>query len=342
MNERTALPAYRFPTTVLFVDDDTNFLANFSLELDERIAFRFFDAPGPALRDIEKTMSHATAHRRWLHSQREAIGWPLRNHCLRLDLAAIEEVATNPDRFKEIPVVVVDYAMPEMDGLTFCRRIGNPDIKKVLITGVGDERLAVAAFNEGLIDRFILKGDRDAAAQVNTAVNELQEQYFRDASHVVHQSLEGEGVHFLRDPVFIEYFHRLSADYGVAEYYFVAEPDGFLLVTAPGATYRLIVLDDEQMDAHWEIARDQEAPSRLLDALKTREKIPYFWRNGGYYRADADWEQHLYPATRLDGVRTYHLALIENPPAYSQMDWQIRSYDNFLESFDAETCSPFG
>ncbi len=340
MNDCTAIVPYRFPTTVLLIDDDSNFLANFSLELDEMIAFRLFDAPGPALRHIEEASGYAKAHGQWLHTQREAVGWPLRDHCLRLDLAAIEEESTNPDRFREISVVVVDYAMPEMDGLTFCRQITNRNIKKVLITGVGDAKLAVTAFNEGIIDRFILKGDRDAATQVNAAVCELQEHYFRDVSRLVLQSLEGEVPHFLSDPVFNVYFRQLCADRGIVEHYFVAEPDGLLLLTAEGAIFRFVILSDEQMDTHWEIARDQEAPGEMLSALQSREKVPYFWKSGGYYRTGAEWEPHLFPAHRLDAAQSYYVALIENPPAYREMGWQISSYRSYLDNFDAEPALP--
>ena len=52
-------------------------------------------------------------------------------------------------------VAVMDVAMPELNGMEFCRRITDPSIRKIVLTGKADEHVAVKSFNEGLIDRFI-------------------------------------------------------------------------------------------------------------------------------------------------------------------------------------------
>lgn len=45
---KTRTPPYRFPVTVVIVDDDPDFLTNFALELGDDLAYRLVDTPvGP-------------------------------------------------------------------------------------------------------------------------------------------------------------------------------------------------------------------------------------------------------------------------------------------------------
>ena len=331
-----SIPPYRFPSTVLVIDDDATFLTNLSLELDEGLAYRLFDSPQVALAQLQQCESRVPPYQRCFYQHREAVGWPMRNHFLRVDIAALEEAVTDPKRFAEVSVVVVDYAMPGMDGLEFCRRIRNPHIKKILFTGVGDEKVAVEGFNQGLIDRFIRKSWQNVADDLNQSIKELQAQHFQDASRLLQQSIDGDEAAFLKDPVFIYHFERLCEEYRLVEHYYVAEPSGFLLITDDGRPHRLVVLTEEDLQVHQEIIRDQGGPAPLLEKLASGSAVPYFWRSAGYYRPEClDWEDFLYPAKMLQGTRRYYLALIEEPPLYRWLGWQIASYRSFLDELDA-------
>lgn len=330
-------PPYRYPTTVLVIDDDPLFLQNFSLELSSSLAFRLSNSPRAALPVLEKAGTAHSLHRRFFRERREAVGWPMREHLVSVDLAAIEEEVTNPDRYKEVSVVVVDYAMPEMDGLAFCKALSGTPVKRILLTGVGDEKLAVSAFNEGLIDRFILKSRHDVADQVNSTLAELQEAYFREVSRVVRHSLVGEEAPFLEDPAFKRYFDDLLAEHQIVEYYFVSEPAGFLLLTASGRAKRMIVMTDASMVAQWEIAADQHAPAELIRALGTREAVPWFWRTGGYYQPSlGTGRDFLVPAQTVEAAQTYHVGLVDDPPIYRELGWRIACYDDYLDKLDRD------
>ncbi len=330
MDER-GIPPYRFPTTTVIVDDDAPFLHNFALELDEDLALRLFDSPLTALEHLGR--APVTARDRCLHSHRESIGWPMREHFLRVDLAAVEEEATNPGRFEAVSVLVVDYAMPGMDGLALCEKLQDLGLRKILLTGVADEKIAVSAFNRGLIDRFVRKHDRDAARQVNLAIHQLQEVYFREASRVILESVRRDDAPFLTDPAFQDYFTQLRERHGIIQHYYAAEPSGFLLLDRGARRWRLVIMDEDMMTAQGEIAEAQGAPEELVRTLQRRERVPYFCQTGGYYRADVpDWRPHLHRPEVLEGRRRYYLALVEDPPIYDQLGWRILSYDRFLDA----------
>ncbi|WBV66098.1 hypothetical protein PGH44_00390 [Legionella pneumophila] len=126
-----SIPTCYFPSTAVFVDDSRDFLLNFVLQLDEGLAYRVFDSPFEALDCIkQKRCELELLSERCLSEYTEAKNCPLTNHTINLDLAAIHAEVYNSRRFSEISVVVVDYAMPGMDGLEFCRRIEDTNIKK--------------------------------------------------------------------------------------------------------------------------------------------------------------------------------------------------------------------
>jgi two-component system probable response regulator PhcQ len=60
---------------------------------------------------------------------------------------------------QSVAVVISDYMMPGMDGLTFLKSIKKvyPDTIRIILTGKGDMAAVVAAINEGEVYRFILK-----------------------------------------------------------------------------------------------------------------------------------------------------------------------------------------
>ena len=62
-------------------------------------------------------------------------------------------------REKEIGVIVTDYQMPGMDGLTLLVKVKAlyPHLVRVLMTAYADMALVVRALNEGEIHRFVAK-----------------------------------------------------------------------------------------------------------------------------------------------------------------------------------------
>lgn len=328
---------YQFPTTVVLVDDDAAFLANFSLALDAALSFRLFDSAAAALAYLNRADQPSPLYQRCLSHYRDAVGCSVADQLIRLDVSALAREIGNPDRFGEVSVVIVDYDMPGMDGLELCRRLRHSRIKRLLLTGVGDERVAVKAFNAGLIDRFISKSERNLAEEVNAAVRELQSRYFRDVQRTLRESLNLEAPPFMRDPVFAAYFHGLLREHGYVEYYFTAEPAGFLLLTADGTLGRLLVYTDADLRSQWEIACDQDCPPELAYALSSGSAVPYFWHTEGFYRPECgpDWRSYLYPATPLPGAELYYIALVKRPPL--QGHGQVSSYSAYLDWLDRST-----
>jgi CheY-like chemotaxis protein len=324
-----------FPTTVMFVDDSADFLANLSLQLDSHLAFRLFDSPFDALTELNKKNTAPPCTKDFFSLYRDRAENAPGYQVININLDLIHREVFNEERFKCVPVVVVDFDMPGMDGVDFCRCIQNRTIKKILLTGKADERIAVKAFNEGIIDRFILKQEVDVMSALNRAINEMQEAYFRDIGKMLSDALSVEAYIFLRDPLFAERFRQIRESLGIVEYYLCCKPDGILMLDAVGTPHLLIVQTEETVQTNYEIAYDQAAPEEMLTALRSGKMVPYFWKTEGYYSPlHVDWQPDFHPATECKGKTTYLFTVVKNPPPFHTK--HVLSYAKYLDRLDLE------
>lgn len=327
------IPPFYFPTTVFFVDDSIDFLSNLSLQLDSGLAFQLYDSPSNALAILNSENNSTTPMERFFSRYHHTEDLPLTHHVIDVNLDKVHREVYNEFRFEQVSVVVVDYDMPSIDGLEFCRRIKNPAIKKVLLTGKADEKIAVQAFNERLIDRFILKQDKDINKILNQAIVDLQHAYFSQTERMLADALTIGKHAFLRDPLFAERFREICEQLKIVEFYLCSEPDGMLMLNANGESHLLIIPNEDALLGQYEIAYEQGAPQELLDALKSNQVIAYFWKTGGYYVPECrDWREFIYPATEFKGKQWYYYTIVKNPPLY-RTDL-VFSYREFLNDID--------
>ena len=331
------IPTCYFPSTALFLDDSHDFLLNFVLQLDEGVAYRIFDAPRNALDYIHnKRCELDLVSQRCLSEYTEAKNSPLTNHTINFELAAIHAEVYNPHRFSEISVVVVDYAMPGMNGLEFCRRIENSNIKKILLTGQADEKLAIAAFNEGLIHRYIKKSDLNATAQITSSISELQHHYFQMMSDMVVRMLSVTSPGCLLDKNFACFFRKFREDKGIIEYYLIDNSGSFLMLDDDANVSFLIVKREEDIRLHYEFARDNGAAENVLEQLARGEKIPGFWQANTSVHPTKDWCDCLVDAHKFMSDETYYYAHIPGDLLFDVRQQKILSYHRYLEELDAE------
>ena len=333
---------FYYPTTVAIVDDSPDFLANLSLNLDPMLAFRIFNSPAETLASLTGEHASTPGPERFFSVYQHREEHSFDHHVIDLNVARIHREVFNDKRFERYSVVVVDYDMPEIGGLEFCRRIEHSPVRKVLLTGKADEKVAVQAFNEGIIDRFVLKQDPDATALLQETIREMQEDYFQGIERMMEDALNIGPLHFLRDPFFAELFRKICADLKIVEFYLCTSPDGILLLDGEGAITLLLVCNDEAMRMHYEVAFDNAAPAALLDELIKGNVVPYFWRSRGLYsRQYFDWRSYVHPAQDCNGLQRYRYALVKDarglllPPVFSYHDYLKQLDESGRERFRA-------
>ena len=322
-----SIPTCFFPTTALFVDDNRDFLLNFVLQLDEWLAYRVFDSPFDALESIQKKYrEHDLITYRCPKSYSETSA----------SFLAIYEELYNPSRFCDVSVVVVDYGMPGMNGLDFCRHISETRIKKILLTGKTDEKLAKKALEDGLIHRYIHKSDPDVAELITQSIAELQWQYFQDMSEELMGLLPVKSPTCFHDENFAGFFRHLCHEHGIVEFYLIDDLGSFVLLDVDANVSFLLVKNKAQLDTYYNLARENGANSHVLEQLARGEKIPLFEYGKNRKLQWSDWVANLISANLLVGTEEYYYSHVQERPLFDINQDKLLSYHQHLQKIDAE------
>jgi CheY-like chemotaxis protein len=161
-------PLFHRPGTVVFLDDDPDYLEMLALVLPRSWHLKLFLRPSDCIAYLmqEPPFWEADA---W--NQQQLIGLWREGKPLIPQILAYWSRYT--ERYALSRVVVVDFSMPGMDGLQVLSELGDWPGARVLLTGQADEQVAVRAFNRGLIDQFIPKQTQDISRRLREAVEHL-------------------------------------------------------------------------------------------------------------------------------------------------------------------------
>lgn len=329
------IPAYYFPTKIFLVDDNKDFLMNFSLQLDPTLAYSLFESPHEALRYLLQNNKVSQLNQHIFSSQNDGEEFSITSQTIKLDVSAIHKEIFDQHRFEEVSVMIVDYDMPGLNGLELCRRLKDRPVKKILLTGKADEKLAIGAFNEGLIDHFIQKNDPNIVTQINESIHVLQKQYFLDATKIIVRLLRMGSISFMRDPTFVELFNKICTDNKIVEYYLTEITGSFLMLDAHAKPSWFVTKYYDDLRMHYELAENNNAPIEVLEALRSGEKIPYTWNTKDYYCvAGNDWAKQLHTAEELRGKDTYYYSYITELDSCNIKPGEVLSYAKYLQQAD--------
>ncbi|MFK7912786.1 MAG: hypothetical protein AB8B93_02630 [Pseudomonadales bacterium] len=325
---RFALSPYYHPTTVCFVDDNQSFLNSLELEMPEEWSYRGFVEPGLALQFLQQPPKLAPLVDRCFAFEKHDHEGPI----IHLKLGTIEQEINHIARFERVSVAVIDYAMPLMSGLELCAAIDDRYMQKAMLTGVADEQVAVAAFNDGLIDRFAAKHKLSSAQEILAFVGHLQQVFFNQYTTRLRDTLAMDPPQFLLDEAIAIRVRQLMRDRSLIEYYLVDDPPGLLLLNAAGELFRLLILSVEQLAMQVAFAEQNAAPAAIVERLRSGHCVGYFWDTPAHYFGNEPfpWEEHLLPATTLAGTQKWYLALAEDPPTDIDFDPQQSSFNAYL------------
>lgn len=322
------------PTTIVLIDDSKDFLLNFSLRLNEDIAYRPFTSPCKALEWINTSTADLQELVSRCIKPRSDYAYDMDSENLfQIDLDVLKSELSNSRRFMHSSVIIVDYDMPGMNGLELCRAVNDPAIKKILLTGVADEKLAVEAFNEGIIDKFLLKHDNNSLSSINEYIESYQNKFFEEKGMIIKNLSHKADYDFLNNERFHTIFEALFTQYNIVEYYLTGTPKGYFMLTREGKPLHLLLLSEEDMETAADIVRDNSGPNELLKVIEQRRMIPYFWESRGIYSPELDdWKRYAFSCKSFDGPTKYYYALVENPDYIQQ---PFTAYSEYIDTLDA-------
>jgi len=328
---------FYFPTQAILLDDDPDFLDGISLMLDKSLAFKLFQSARSALQYVNEAHQHVNFLQRCYTNYKTG---PLESDSLsHIDIGKLHLEVLNGFRFRTCSTLIVDYSMPEMNGLEFLMSVRNPFIRKVLLTGQADMELAIKAFNQQLIDQFIDKHDPRLKQKLNATISSFQDQYFRSSFKLITDPIIANNHDaFLVNRDFQQFFADLRRQLNCVEYYMLDTPhSGFLLVDPGGKRQCLLIYTQEALTEHYHQLCQLNAPDELLRQVGTGALLPGFDVQATALTPDhpnlADWKRHYYPGRRIaSAAMTYHTTLTGDELLTGIHGRQIFGYNDFIET----------
>lgn len=327
---------FYFPTQVILLDDDPDFLEGVSLMLNKSLSFKLFQSAHEALDYVNKAHKHVQIQERCYSNYKTG---PLESDSLtHIDIDKLHLEVLNGSRFQTASTVIVDYSMPEMNGLEFLLKLKNPFIKKVLLTGQADMELAIKAFNKQLIDQFIDKHDPKLRLKLNSIIDSFQDQYFKNSYKLISDPIIANNRDaFLVDSNFQNFFYDFRQKYNYVEYYMIDSPTpGFLVIDDKGNKNSLFIFTDESLSSHISMLNKLHAPEALIQKVSSKELLPSFSfnenDNATHQEKLENWESYYHPAIHISDSSNYYLTLVPDMPLDSLKDKNIITYADFLES----------
>jgi CheY-like chemotaxis protein len=291
---------FHHPTTTVFVDDSEEFLYSIALGVD-RLPYRSFCNASQGLAYVNH---FTTAYD--VPSEEQP---PSSSASVSKLLAQVERKLNDHNRFAEPSVLVVDYSMPSMSGLDLCSQITNPNVKKVLLTGVADEKIAINALNTELIDFYISKSENALSHRLRNIIMHLETRYFQDLFGWGRDSEVRKVLPHLFDTAFADFFEDRLESMKIVEHYPLVDAAGFCLIDGYGTTCHLVVYSTNELAALLAETDLSQLSEKMRERLDQRRLIPY---RLPHLPASAPLtDQQLFTPSVVEGKQTYYCALVE-------------------------------
>lgn len=325
------IPCAYYPTTTVFVDDDKDFLSHLAYTIGRDFFLRLYNSPEDALKFLKKEyfLSPFTDH---CVVQPEDQSSDQRN--IKIDIRSIYWEIFNSKRHNEVATIILDYAMPGLTGAEIAKQLQGTPFKIILLTGEADVQTAIQLFNQGIIHSYIRKDEVDFETKLEETIRNLQYQYFLDLSKIIINSIlqyKDFPHKWAKDLAYIDLYYQIRQKYCLLESYLLDEYGSHLFLDEKGKPSILAVTNEEMMETYRDFAENDQAPASVVDGIKSRKRMPFFFSDKDFNVRPAEWEKYMHPANKLQGLETYYYSYIIDP----EIDLKnVYSYAEFLKAHE--------
>ncbi len=319
------IPVLYHPTTLMLVDDDSDFLNSLALALSSQFKCRCFTYAQHAQEFLMTTPQLGVSKIKYLQFEYQDIC----DFSVRVQLSGLYQEIFNPKRFEETCILVVDYDMPSMNGLELARALKSKlPVKIIMLTGEADQETAITAFNNKEIDQFLLKSASDYHEKLIRYIQQLQREHFLELSKGILDPLNSVINPPLQNKQFIELFQMVCSEHKIIEFYLLDESGSFLMLDTAGKETWFIVRTAIDMETFYELAAGEpDVPQETLQALHDKTKLVFFPKRAEFIPPQEDWV--IEDAILLKGSDIYYCVL-PGKDKYHLQQTPIFSYNMFL------------
>ena len=280
---------FYFPTKVILVDDNPSFLDNLGLKLSDNHLVETYSDPFEALEVIEQNVQNSVFGMLSDVMMEVNDEEDDSNH-YTIDFNQLHALANKAYAEHPISVVIVDYSMPGLNGIEFCKRLSHIPALKIMLTGNTDFKLAVDAFNGGVIDKFLIKDTDHMLREITDSIGVCQDKFFIKSSNSLLNCLSASKNTWIHSKEHMEHFKKITEELSIVEYYLLNATGTYLLLSKNGRRYYFTAFDDNQLEDYLDIAENTKADPVLLKKIRDKTHAPILINDEDYKIPASDWD----------------------------------------------------
>lgn len=314
------------PLAEAYLDDDESFLNTLKFEFRHQKTSTFTSA---AL--LKETLANQIEPiEQVLHFSSMEAADSITEYQIRFNIFDLHKLIYDKNRFAFIAVVVVDYNMPEMTGIEFCKQIKKNNVYKILLTANEDKSIAIDAFNAGIIDKFIMKQVKQLFQRLEVALQQLKSRYFLDLTKTLLPNLGDEIRALANNNEFLTLFAETYKKVNAIEYYLLDKSGSYLLLDREANPTWFIIRHEKDFHTQIKMLEGFDNTQTLVNVLQQREKLLFLLSENEYKKPVTKWSEHLFECKPLPNGNCYYA--IVNGKISNAIDWnKVIAYNTTLQ-----------
>lgn len=339
-NSLCNIPTFFYPTTILLVDDDADFLKHLTASLSEYYKTIGFTEPNAAIKFLmQKSNTHA--YRQTLQVN------------IDKNIVEMRQAVYNQERFKDVVVSVLDEAMPDKSGFDVMKDVDFSDYYQgkqlnhyILLTAKRYTDFDEGRIHEDVAREFISKHSPNYIQDLLKSINQHETIVFQHDSYeaaITLAKINNNRTIILNNGNFLPIFNEQIKKHDICEWYLLDKLGSLMLLDMDANLSYFFVRDEKGMQHSINYAKQHHAPDSIIKALESREFILSLYEEADFARLNKiDWEQYLLKAEFFtdkgkklefcnDCPTDYYYAFTNNFAAHGLDKNKIYSYRQFLQ-----------
>lgn len=327
MTINDARPAcFYHPIKVLFLDDNREFLDALDLEFGEKFNILTLTSSDQAYDLIQNDNQDIIQS---IFKLLKNINLDTTNErMINFDICKVLNQIYDKARFEYIPLLVVDYKMPAINGIEFCKKLKDRNIFKIMLTAEADKDIAINAFNNKLIDKFILKTSEHLYSEITFAVWDLTQRYFKELTKNITHTYDKSINELFDNELYQQLFTNTLMQAQAVEYYLFDNSGSILFLDKDAKPTWLIIRHIKELSDQLDLMQGYELSEQIMEAVAQRKKILFLLSEKEYKQPTEKWVNYLLDAQKLDS--NYYYSITQDYITDS-IDWdRVVSYSSYL------------